>query len=274
MSSQFSRLYASLDEYTHTKRFNMRTRETASAFLFFTALAFSLFLGYGVLIGLNRLLNWLKVTPKIGPIDVPTLVTLLVVEGLVGLIGRIFGTVRPHISFLNPRQPWTIGGYQEYGVLVYNRGSDGATECQALITLYVESDEIIALPKKKVVITKRSMKDAYYFEDMPIRWVAQNQKVIDLRPDRTRMEPLVFLRVVPKRGRVPLHFEIPSEKGWSQPLVVLKARDYEGRIKVSPMNLKAHSMTFDLNFDPKTEAVKLTFPFQLFVPQPRSTKAT
>jgi hypothetical protein len=226
---------------------------------------FLLFVGFGTITILPRVLAWLNVTAKVGPIDIPTAVTFLVVDGLLELIRSVFGKKahEPRVQVWNQERSYPIAGCTYHGVSVLNRGTDGARSCQARLTLRVKQNDILNIGNKKTIITKRKFSDV---NDIPIRWVTQNEKNIDLRPDITNMEPLIFLRVVPANAKVPLHFEIPSINGWSPSLVALKPDDYEGRIKVSPMNSTPASQTFVINYKSKKRSVTLSFPTLFFEP--------
>lgn len=255
-----------LDNYLHSKRFSIRARHWLSVAAVIVLIVIALAFGYYLLVFLGVVFAWLNVTPKIGPIDVPTLVTLLVVEGLLELIKRFFSTPnKPIVKAWDTERTGTRSGCRIYGIDVSNRGGDGATQCQALITLLVKKENILDLRKRKAVITSRKFR---HIHEIPFRWVIQGTENFDLRPDPDRFEPLCFLRVVPKHGNIPLHFEVPSSKGWNPMLVALKADDYEGKIKVRPMNGKPDSRTFVINYESKTDAVHLTFPLLIIPPPP------
>lgn len=266
---QLRRLRPTVENYLRSKRFSILARHWLSVLFAIALVGVALLSGYGLLLLLGRVFAWLDVTPKIGPIDVPTLVTLLVVEGLLKLISRFFSVPdKPIVSAWDAERIDVISGCKYYGIAVSNRGGDGATKCQAQITLQVKKDDILNLPNKKAVITRRTFR---HINEIPFRWVAQDTENFDLRPDPDRMEPLYFVRVVPRRGKIPFHFEIPSSKGWSPMLVALKPDDYEGKIKVSPMNGKPNSQTFVINYDSKKHAVHLSFPLLMIQPKTDET---
>lgn len=259
------RVYGQVQAYSHSKRFSIRARQSLSILVIIVVAPIVLLFGYALILGLNRLFAFLNVTPRIGAIDVPTLVTLLVVEGMFEILHRIFGgSDKPKVQVWNEARIGRTTARSNvvyWGLSVSNRGREGAMQCQAQLTLRVKKEDIITLPKTKMMITKSRFRPIY---EHPIKWVHQDSENFDLRPDKTRMEPLLFLRVVPKHGRVPLHFEIPSRKGWKPLLTALKADDYEGKIKVSPMNGKPDSQTFLLEYDPKTKQAQLIFPSLVF----------
>lgn len=262
------RLKPTIENYVHSKRFNIHARHWLSRLFALLLIVVALLFGYALLLILNGLFVWLAFTPKIGPIDVPTLVTLLVVEFLLSLINRFFSVPnKPIVQVWGSERTRPTSACTYYGVSVSNRGGDGALQCQAQLTLHVRKEDILNL-RSKAAITKRNFTP---IDEIPFRWVAQNSENFDLRPDPTHMEPLFFMRVVPRRGRVPFHFEIPSSKGWNPMLVALKADDYEGKIKVRPMNGKPNSQTFVINYDSKTKAIGLSFPLLFFPPRSDAT---
>ena len=259
-----------VQEYTRSNRFDILRRRILSFILIVCCATVAGVVGYGLLLALNKLAAILEVTPKIGPLDVPTLVTLFVVEGLLALISRIFGVSdRPKLRVWQIEGTWPHSKFTDYGVPVTNLGGDGATRCEARILLYLKKDHLLTLTNKKSVITKRTLPTFFIEdsddEDVPIRWVNQNCKQLDIWPDRNHREGLIFLRVVYSRGKVH-HFEIPSEKGWKPMLVALKPNDYEGRIKVRPMNGKPASTSFVIRYDSKKQSVHLSFGLLLVPP--------
>jgi hypothetical protein len=259
------RLRTFIQEYKSSNRFLIVTRRWLSILILVLLTSFVLLAGYGILIALDRFAAWLSVTPKIGPLDIPTLVTLLVVEGLFESMHRIFGTSdKPIVQVWNTEQEFAFHGCVYHGVSVLNRGGNGAMDCQAQLTLEMRKDNILDLREKKAEITSRTFSPIF---EEPIRWIAQDAESLDLRPDFDHREPLFLLRVVPRRGNVPLHFEVPSLKGWSPMLVALKPDYYEGRIKISPMNGKTASQTFIISYDSKTNETHLSFPFTFFRPR-------
>jgi hypothetical protein len=259
-----------VQEYTRSNRFDILRRRILSFILIVCCATVAGVVGYGLLLALNKLAAILEVTPKIGPLDVPTLVTLFVVEGLLALISRIFGVSdRPKLRVWQIEGTWPHAEFTDHGVPVTNLGGDGATRCEARILLYLKKDHLLTLTNKKSVITKRTLPTFFIEdsddEDVPIRWVNQNCKQLDIWPDRNHREGLIFLRVVYSRGKVH-HFEIPSEKGWKPMLVALKPNDYEGRIKVRPMNGKPASTSFVIRYDSKKQSVHLSFGLLLVPP--------
>jgi hypothetical protein len=210
---------------------------------------FVLFFTIGLVDLLNRLAAWLNVTPRIGAIDVPTAVTILLVDGLLGFIGWYFGGRhnRPDIKILNETEYYETPEASHYGIRVWNRGSEGAMSCQAKISLVVRPEDIVSMPKKTVLITKQAFKKT---DEIPIQWCSQQSADFSIRPDNK--EFLELFRVVQPQDKILGHFEIPSMTGWAPMLVALKPDDYEGKIKISPMNGKPASESFFIRYEKGT----------------------
>lgn len=197
---------------------------------------------------------------KVGLIDIPTAVTLLLIDGLLAAITYLLGrrANKPILYVADHSKTRMVGNKTLYGVHVFNTGEDGALECQAKLGIKIKTDNVFDLPRSRTaVVTSRKFRKVW--GDV-VFWCYQNKPEVAIRPDGNEL--FEFLRVVPTPDGS-FHLEIPSKTGWNPVLVALKPDDYEGKIKISPMNGKPKSRIFFIKYNRRTKSVSLTFPFVL-----------
>jgi len=242
------------------KRNLVRLRRLTSLVIVFLGV---LIVGYGIIYSLNFVFSTFNFAVKVGLIDVPTLVTILVVEAMLGLFHWFFGRKEsgPSLSILDEARKVDVGDDVHYTVYVQNLGKLGAESCVAKLTLGYEAENVIgadSVLSNSTFALKRNRID-----DESIMWFPFEKEHIDIRPDEKGRNRLDLFKVVKNNEGKPSKFIFPSIKGWNPALVVLKPATYEGVIKISPMNDKPCEKRFVINYDEKTGNVTVTFPLLL-----------
>jgi len=217
--------------------------------------------GYGLLYILNVAFYSLNIGVKVGLIDIPTVVTFLVIEVVIRLLSLFLGRKEPcpDLKILDIITRDDDDGDVRYSVYVRNLGEIGAESCVAKITL--EYDTLNAIGGG--VNSTDSALRYNRIEDASIMWFPFGKEAIDIRPDEQGRNRLDVFRVAKNADGKPSMFIFPSAKGWSPALIALKPAAYEGVIKISPMNAKPCRRKFLINYDEKTGEVAVTFPFLL-----------
>jgi hypothetical protein len=209
--------------------------------------------GMLILWGLNAVSGGVTV----GLISLPTVVTFLLIDGLLAFITWLLGRKANKPSlYIQELTTYIEKNETHHGIWVWNTGDDGAELCQAKLGLKINQEDVVDLPEGQSLVTTTNFREIWGDR---IYWCHQDKDHISIRPDDR--EFLEFVRVVPAHEGNPVRLEIPSLTGWNPLLVALKPQDYEGKVKVSPMNGRPALKTFVINYDSETGSVKVTLPF-------------
>jgi hypothetical protein len=227
------RALINLKRRADTKRLSILIRWVVSIAILLAVFFFLLWVGIATLNAVFNALDW---GVKIGWIDIPTAVTIILVDGVIEFFGWLFRGKGPKPNLSIEVEP-------PYAVYVSNWGDYAAEACQAKLTLFLKSDDIVSGQDSIV--------------DVPIRWFPVNREEVNIRPDYQGGELLTIFRVSYKDGKPT--FDFPSIAGWESPLVSVKPAIYEGILKVSPMNAKALKKRFVIDYDKENGTACLTF---------------
>jgi hypothetical protein len=158
---------------------------------------------------------------------------------------------RPRLGFGFAENTRESDNVVYHELVVTNEGEHGAQDCEALLELKIERDDVIDLPN--AVITKKTFRQ---IELDNLYWQDEGAEFSIKANDYSTLE---VLRLVKESGSRPPRLEIPSGKGWKKPLVGLKVHDYTGSVNLVSMNCHHHRLEFDILFNAKDGTIRLDY---------------
>jgi hypothetical protein len=134
-------------------------------------------------------------------------------------------------------------GTKTLAMVVENSGEVAAHDCQARLVLYdVKPGDIIQTSQSMAKIPPDTFK-------LPLKlnlmWASGSKEVTIRSGDDAKAD---ILRIVPDNEKK-VHFEVPSETGWTQVSCALKPDWYHGWFRVVPLNGKPASSRFVLQYN-------------------------
>ncbi len=193
-------------------------------------------------------------------IELSLFVTLWVAEVPITIVTAII--LRAVLRESQPIAPqlviWDIYSYEEkngsvmFAALIWNRGDTAAFACEATLRVSdVKPKDVLVLPKIRVRVKPQNFRPPLIVNNL--RWEHDvRSKQPTIRSGREVEVP--FLRVIPARKNVPLHFEIPSENGWEPIFAALRPDFYSLLLTVSPLNGKSSKKRLIVKWNTDTGA--------------------